>query len=251
MSVNDYLKNVLKEQEVLNGNIIHNKLKSCREEIEGKLKKIYGSKVKFYYGGSYGKKTMILLSYDLDIVIYFPPDENRTLKEIYNDVYSTLYDFDYNVHKKTVAIRIYKEDNFHIDVVPGRAQDFYYHYATLYKNGKDTTMQTSLKEHIDSVRDVRDIVKLMKLWRLRHSVPIETFPLEQLVVKALYQKRKDDYEYCIMTVLTFLRDRIIDIRVEDPANTNNIIEITPNDRFRILFIATNCLRAHSWCQIIY
>jgi len=249
MSINTYLKGILEQQAVSYGDPIHNKLTRHREEIEGILRKNYGYKPRIYYGGSWGKRTMIKLAYDLDIVIYFPPTETMNLRDIYNSVYSNLVNSGYRVYKKTVAIRIQYQD-FHIDVVPGQARDEDYYEATLYKNGEDTTMQTSLKKHIDSVREIRDTVKLMKIWRVQHSVPIETFPLEQIIAEALKWKSKNDYENCILSVLELLKNEILTIKVVDPAVPSNEVEISPHDRYQIKAIAENCL-TNSWQYVIY
>ncbi len=40
----------------------------------------------------------------------------------------------------------------HIDVVPGRALDAQYYEANLHRTDTGTTLKTSLKKHIDTVR---------------------------------------------------------------------------------------------------
>jgi hypothetical protein len=124
-----------------------------------------------------------------------------------------LIDADYRVNPKTVSLQLPYKGGFHIDVVPGRAQDNTYHYASLYKNGENSTMQTSIKIHIDSVRDSRNIIKLMKLWRFLHSLEWETFALEQTVLRALKGQRKDDYERCLIKVFEFIQNNILTIRL--------------------------------------
>ena len=56
-------------------------------------------------------------------------------------------------------------------------------------------MQTSLKIQIEYVRDsgAREIIKLMKLWRVRNSLAWKTIALEIAVIRALEGLRKDDY----------------------------------------------------------
>jgi len=99
------------------------------------------------------------------------------------------------VHPKTVALRLPYEGGFHIDVVPGRAQDATFRYATLFKNvNPPSTLQTSLKVHIDMVRKtgIRDTVKLMKLWRFRRRLYWSTLALEIAVAQALQGRDKTD-----------------------------------------------------------
>ena len=72
------------------------------------------------------------------------------------------------VNKKNVAWEIPFEGNFHIDVVPGRALDKDYYYANLYKKDSGQPLKTSLKKHIDTIRnaDRRNAIKLVKYWNI-------------------------------------------------------------------------------------
>ena len=249
MTGHEYLAGVLDSQKMQDEDLIT--LRQLRKEIEGVLREEYGSYPRFYYAGSYGKKTMIRASFDLDIVIYFPPTETSTLKTIYSFVHQTLIDSDYKVHPKTVSLQLPYEGGFHIDVVPGRAQDNTYQYATLYKNGENSTMQTSIKIHIDSVRDSRDIIKLMKLWRVCHSLEWKTFALEQTVVRALKGQRKNDYERCLIKVFEFFQDNILTIRLVDPANSNNVIEMSQQIRESVQQAAINAIAAKYWSEVVW
>jgi len=249
MTGHEYLAGVLNSQNMLLKDL--NTLRNLRQEIEGVLREEYGSYPRFYYAGSYGKKTMIRASFDLDIVIYFPPTETSTLKTIYNSVHQTLIDADYKVHPKTVSLQLPYEGGFHIDVVPGRAQDNTYQYATLYKNGENSTMQTSIKIHIESVRDSRDIIKLMKLWRICHSLEWKTFALEQTVLRALEGQRKNDYGRCLIKVFEFIQNNILSIRLVDLANSNNVIEMSQPIRKSVQQAAINAIAAKYWTEVVW
>lgn len=251
MTPHEYLSKVLELQKMLPQDLAT--LRRLRDEIEGILRSAYGIALRFYYGGSFGKATMIRSSYDLDIVTYFPPTNRRALKDIYNGVYRTLRNSGYTVQPKTVALCLPYDGGFHIDVVPGRAQDDSYYYATLYRNGEDTTMQTSIKAHIDSVSSTgcREIIKLVKVWRRCHSLEWETIALEQTVIRALYGLRKDNYGRSMWTVLEFIRDNILSIRLVNPANTNNIIELPDHTRRALRQAAINSLAASDWNQIVW
>ncbi len=249
MTGHQYLQNILIGQDLGENEL--NQLRSLREEIEGVLRDTFGSEPRFYYAGSYGKKTMIKEAYDLDIVMYFPSTVNYSVKDIYISVLRTLVNKKYPVHPKTVAIRIPSQGGFHIDVVPGKAQDVTYYYATLYKNGEYTTMQTSIKIHIDTVKPVKDIVRLVKLWRLRQNISWETFALEQTVVRALTGLNKDDLAKSTWNVFIFIRDNIERVRLIDPANSNNEIAMPTNTRLLLKAKATSATQAQNWGQIIW
>lgn len=251
MTGHEYLLTVLEKQKMLDRDLAT--LRKLRQEIEGVLWSEYSrNNPRFYYGGSYGKKTMIRENYDLDIVIYFPSQTNCTLQTIYDSVHQTLLNSRYIVHPKTVSLQLLYKDGFHIDVVPGRAQDATYQYATLYKNRKSSTMQTSLKVHIDSVRPYRDIIKLMKLWRIRQSLEWKTFAIEQTVIRAFKKyKPTDDYARCLLSIFQFIQDNFPQICLVDPANSNNIIEMSEATRDAVKQAAINSLNAQEWNDVIW
>ena len=252
VSGHTYLTGVLEEQTMPPISLL--RLRRLRDGIETRLRRTFGSAPRIYYGGSYGKDTMIKASFDLDIVMYLPPDDPRTLRQVFNGVHANLLKAGYAVKPKTVSLQLGPSNVFHVDVVPGKAQDNTYYYATLYKNvGQGSTMQTSIKKHIDTVSEsgARDIIKLMKLWRVRHAPFWKTFPLEQTVIRALHGRRKDDYEQCVLTVLEFIRDEVQDVRLVDPANSANVIEIPPLVRRRLKALAIGSLAAQYWRQVIW
>jgi hypothetical protein len=251
MTPHEYLVGVLNNQKMPSNEL--STLQRLRGEIEDNLRRVHGSTPRFYYGGSYGKDTLIREAYDLDIVMYFPSTENRSLRDLFYAVHQSLVNAKYIVQPKNVALRLPYQDGFHIDVVPGKAQDSNYQYATLYKSEEGSTRQTSIKVHIDSVRksDARETIKLMKLWRLRFNLPWQSFALEQTVIKALSSKRKDDYGTSMWTALEFIRDNILSLRLIDPANTNNVIEVSPTVRQQLRSQAMNSLGASNWSQIVW
>jgi len=253
MTGHEYLQKVLKGQEMRPETI--EMLQNLRNEIEGKLRSTFGSAPRFYYGGSYGKNTMIRESFDLDIVIYFPNSEARTCKALYTRVEESLVNTGFIVKRKNVALRLPYEGGFYIDIVPGKAQDSSYLYATLYLSEVDSTRQTSIKKHIDSVRksNIREIVKLMKLWRLRNSLEWSSFALEQTVIRALVGSRTlADFGDSVWKVLGFMASQqMLTVRLDDPANTNNIIDIPLPLRVSIRAFATQSLAKSNWQEIIW
>jgi len=230
-----------------------NKLQNARVGIETQLRIVYGSTPRIYYGGSYGKKTLIRASFDLDIVIYFPSTDYRSLSTIYNSVHQTLREANYFVNPKNVALRLPYQDGFHIDVVPGRAQDEIFYYATLYKNEEGSTRQTSIKIHIDNVRqsNAREIIKLMKLWRLRHTLDWMSFAIELTVIRALAGQAVYDYGDAMTKVLQFIYNNILTVRLVDPANSNNILEMPLYLRMILQNQAHISLNSTYWKDIVW
>jgi hypothetical protein len=250
LSAHEYLQGVLAKQAMRPADL--ETLRRLRAEIETCLRRVHGAAPRFYYGGSYGKNTLIRESFDLDIVMYFPSTETRSSKSLYYSVFKSLQDAKYVVRAQNVALRLPYDGGFHIDVVPGTAQDATFYYATLYKSEEDGTRQTSIKKHIDSVRqsDVRELIRLMKLWRYRNSFDWSSFALEQTTIRALAGTRSADLSVQMTKVREFIKDNILTVKLVDPANTNNEIEMPFGLRLQLKNAATQSLGFQNWQQVI-
>jgi len=178
-----------------------------------------------YFGGSRGKKTMIKESYDLDIVLYFPEKTNNSVQEIYNYVARYLGSSNYDIMPINVAIRVLKRENYHIDVVPAKRITGSEDSAFLWRNKIGKLLKTSVIQHIASIREFgrRDVIKLLKLWKVRNEVDFPSFILEQLIIRALNNNSDLSLNEAIIEVLEFISENIETIRLVDPANTNNIL----------------------------
>jgi tRNA nucleotidyltransferase (CCA-adding enzyme) len=165
MTNNEYLASILGQQNLTSAEL--DALRRLREQIEGQLSVLEGSP-RFYYGGSFGKRTMVKARYDLDLVMYWPHTATAySIGGIYTTVGNVLKKHWKYVNSKTVAWELPFEGGFHIDVVPGRALDAQYYEANLHRTDTGTTLKTSLKKHIDIVRNSgrADAIRLVKLWR--------------------------------------------------------------------------------------
>lgn len=206
-------------------------LESHKKEVTAFLREKFGTDPVIKYAGSHEKGTMICEKYDLDIVCYFPSSDNRSLKEIRDDVAQHLTE-KYLTTPKASAERIIDlkgataPDDFHIDVVPGRfiedSKDVFLHVSY----GEKERMQTNLKTHIDHIANSGcvPIIRLVKLWACRNHVDIKTFVLELFVVKILSgSQNKSDLKKSFIEVLQALRDKFRRTELEDPANSNNVV----------------------------
>lgn len=198
---------------------------------------------------------MIRDGFDLDIVIYWPHDCGYPLKDIFNAVGNVLKKHWNHVNPKTVSWELPFQGSFHIDIVPGRAMDGTFKYANLYRRDKDSSLQTSIKIHIDTVRDSgrRDLIRLMKLWRVKRGVPLKkSLALELISIEGCKGLQTDDLEKQMISALTYVRDHIMNARIIDPANSNNIVsdEISSSDRQQIRTAADSALRAQYWSHVL-
>jgi hypothetical protein len=258
MKPHSYLVSVLEKQRMKDWNL--DRLKSIRAQIRRDLEPINQYNPRFYNGGSYGKKTMIREAFDLDLVIYFPHTDSRSLKDMYSSVYESLDRAGYKMTPGRVALTLQLPNNpfpnkdFHVDVVTGKARDDKFYYADIYDILKESRRRTSLKMHIDNVREVRDVIKLMKLWIRRHSLNWQTFAMEQTVVRALKNKNTTDLGQCLEKVLVYTKSSIGKLRLIDPANSNNPIEIPVQKRWEIEQMANrsfNALQTGDWKSIVW
>ena len=250
MSNDDHLREVLRQQNLTDQEI--NGLRGLRDQIEGQLSALPG-RPRFYYAGSYGKKTMIRARYDLDIVVYWPDTSTDTLRKIYDDVGRTLMRHWNRVEPKNVSWELPFVGDFHIDVVPGRALDAGYYEANLYRGDTGRSLKTSVKRHIDTVRGSgrTDTIRLMKLWRERKGVPFKkSFLIEMLTIEACKGMRTDEIAPQVVAALTYVRENILACNIVDPANSNNPLsdDLTYEQKTSIRQMAQNALTG-SWAQV--
>ncbi|HID99100.1 MAG TPA: hypothetical protein EYP59_02270 [Thiotrichaceae bacterium] len=249
MTGHQYLCGVLEEERLTNMDF--SQLRNTRDRIERDLKPIRQYEPRIYYGGSYGKKTIIKDSFDLDIVIYFPHTDRRPLRNMYESVYHSLNQAGYRMQEQRVALTLQLSRQFHVDVVTGQAKNEDFYYADLYNIAEDSRMRTSLKMHIDDARQVKDTIKLMKLWIRRHSLGMQKFAMEQVVIRALGDKDESDLEMSFTTVLQYLKSSILNLKLVDLANSNNPIQISETQRRKIKEAADYSYRAESWEDVIW
>jgi hypothetical protein len=175
---------------------------------------------RIYYGGSFAKHTAIAAAFDLDIVVYFAAGRP---KDLYESVEARLRAAGHTVIRHNVALRLQYTPGWHVDVVPGLAQDASFEYADLWASDRAATRQTSLKRHIELARSGdREVVRLLKLWRARHVVPVSSFVLELAAARALRGVAGLNLDSRFRRVLELL-GRLEDIRLVDPANTANVV----------------------------
>lgn len=239
MTPHEYLTAVLEAQVLDEDGAELKALRQRRDEIESYLKEVFGSSPTIRYGGSQAKGTLIKDSYDLDLVCYFPRDDQDaggTLRQIFENVKTALEER-YVVVPKTSALRVQSRDHldFHVDVVPGRfIDDKTYDVFLHQRTGEKERLKTNIEKHIKHVREsgVRDAIKLSKLWRARHAVEVKTFVLELAVIDIL-QGTNVGIDGQLREVLESLRDDAGSVTIADPANpTGNDLSALWSDAVR-------------------
>jgi SMODS domain-containing protein len=240
MNPNEYLLKILDEQTLAEDGAELKRLRERREEVEDLLRADFGSSPTIRYGGSKAKGTMIKEAYDLDIICYFPRDDDDaggTLEDIFENVKKSLSK-KYIAIPKTSAIRLQSMNyqDFHVDVVPGRFVDDKKEDTFLYQaTGEKKRLKTNLGVHIEHVKGsgVVPTNRLTKLWRVRHGLSIRNFGLELITIEVAKAKKSSDLATQLQHVWCMLRDDIDSIKVEDPANpTGNDLSELLNESIR-------------------
>jgi hypothetical protein len=252
MSNDTYLRGLLDQQDLTMDE--EAALRGLRDTIEGQLRSGLNKIERVYYAGSFGKNTMIRELYDLDLVVYWANDCGFTLQDIYNAVGNELKKNWNVVRSKTVAWELPFDGGFHIDVVPGRALNATFKYANLYRTDTTTSLQTSIKVHIDTIRNSgrRDAIRLMKLWRQRKGIPFKkSLALELITIDGCSGVATDNLEKQLLTAFCYISEHILTSRSVDPANTNNVIsdEISYSDKLAIQAAAKAAIDARYWREV--
>lgn len=256
MNTNEYLKAVL-ENETLKEDSAEFKALVAEEGRVRKLLEAHfaGAKPVVKTGGSHAKGTMIKSNYDLDITCYFDradDDAGDSLEDIFENV-KTALESSYLVTPKTSSLRLESRDiqtkgkYTHVDVVPGRfidedkqTDDVFLHQT----NGKDR-LKTNLQTHIDFIRDSgrQEVIRLLKLWKMRNGLGLKTFALELMVVEVLSGTRTTDLESALRTFWEAIEDAESQLTIEDPANPegNDLSQFLEEHRHVLSVLASQAL----------
>jgi tRNA nucleotidyltransferase (CCA-adding enzyme) len=226
METNEYLREILKSQDLADDSDEMKDLRESRQKVESLLRESFPkASPTIRYGGSKAKGTLIKEYYDLDLIFYLPDDETsagETLKDIYENVRKAL-EKEYAVVPKTSALRVRSQQqvDLHVDVVPGRYTDDKKSDCFIYQaSAEKCRLKTNLDTHIAHVKNsgVVEAIRLLKLWKTRKGLRVKQFVFELLIIKLLKGKKDKPLADQLQHVLTEIKDAVDPIPVEDPAN---------------------------------
>jgi hypothetical protein len=251
---NKHLDDVLESHKMNHVDDLMQKYISKREELKDALNNKFGEEIisRAINSGSYAKHTAINTKFDIDICQPFKHHGFDTLEEMADAVFDYFNDeyFDDDIiSSKTRKQRVSTGLTFLIDgieiqmdVVPGR-ELLENDYSTtnrlnLYVRPKGldsaSTTQTSIQKHVDLIKgkgDERSIIRLLKNWKANKNKEVKSFFIELITIRAFEKANEipDDLWGKLEMVLEFIRDNVKTIRLEDPANSNNIVSDTMSD----------------------
>lgn len=236
LTANEYLENLLEESKIPEEEL--EAIRTKRDEVESVLRSHFGDKIlTIKYSGSIAKRTAINSSKDLDLAVHFKQGSYGSLKQMYEDTYEILLEHYNFVQKQNVSLGLLLQN---IDVVPGRRiEDGSNNDVNLYRKDTEGLIKTNLETHKDYIKNsnCRKIIRLLKIWKVSHSLRFKSFALEILVIKAL-----EDFEGTSLTartkkVLEFIESNVETIKLLDPANSNNNVS-NAIDEFKKIMLRT-------------
>jgi hypothetical protein len=206
------------------------------------------------YSGSYSKDTGVRGISDVDVFISLKSDTSNTLKEIYESLFSLAQSEVWSPRRQNVSVGV-TVDGTRGDLVPGRVQGGYQNYHSLYLRKRDSWTQTNVALHIDTVRNssrVREI-RAVKIWRMLHDLDFPSLYLELFTIRSLAGHSRSTLADNVLHALRTIGNSLASTRIEDPANTNNIVsdDLTATEKQRIAGLAAESARQQYWRDIIW
>jgi hypothetical protein len=223
--------------------------------VAGPLRSWAGAQLNaLQYSGSYAKETGVRGISDVDVFISLKSDTTETLKEIYNSLYNLAQRQGWTPRLQNVSVGV-TSSGTRGDLVPGKVQAGYQNYHSLYLRKRDSWTQTNVALHVDTVREsvrVREI-RAIKIWRLLRNLEWPSLYLELFTIQALTGHSRISLADNVLHVLRSIGTSLTSTRIEDPANTNNVLsdELTVLEKQRIAALAAQSARESNWGTIIW
>jgi hypothetical protein len=174
--------------------------------------------------GSFSKGTANASGTDIDLFISLSDQTPETLKEVYESLFVHLQQQGYAPKRQNVSINI-RVNNYDVDLVPAKRQNYMTSDHSLYVRRKDTWKKTNIDTHIAHVTAARrqQEIRIIKLWRNQKGLDFPSFYVELAVIRALQFEFFLPLSRRVVKCLEYFRDSLPTAQVVDPANTNNSI----------------------------
>lgn len=206
------------------------------------------------YSGSYAKETAVHGVSDVDIFISLKADTKNTLKEIYDGLYSLAQKSGWSPRLQNVSVGVTIGET-RGDLVPGKVLSGYKNYHSLYLRKTDSRRQTNVALHFQTVHDsgrLREI-RAIKIWRLHNNLEWPSLYLELFTIQALSGRPRTALADNVLHVLRSAGTSLALTRIEDPANTNNVLsdDLSGPEKQQIADLALRSAQEPSWGSIIW
>lgn len=225
---------------------------ATRAHVETVMRAAFSSSLRSVeVAGSVAKGTNIAGDSDLDLFVSLSRGSG-VLADVYADVRNVAHRMGWSPIEQNVSIGAWIS-GYKIDLVPGRVQDGYRVWHSLYRRKARSWVQTNVVEQIRYVRRSgrASHIRAMKLWRRRYGVSIPSFALELAVISACRGLR-GGIANDLLSCLHSLSSGFERMRLEDPANTNNNLQddLTIAERRAVATAAQRALAARTWTEML-
>lgn len=252
---NKHLEEVLESHKLKHIQAKMDKFDEKRDKVKDVLETKFSGKIvtRAINSGSKAKHTAINLKFDVDICQPFKYKSFDTLEKMADalfDFFQNEFEDEHFVKYKTRKQRVSVGITFNIDgeelqmdITPGRelSEDDYKdtNRLNLYVRPKGldpaTSTQTNIQKHVDHIKgkgDERKIARLLKIWKCnKGKKELKSFFIELITIRAFDNQSTMPptiWEKLELT-LRYIRDNVQAIRLEDPANSNNVVSNTLTD----------------------
>lgn len=243
MTTGQYLAELLKSQRLTENQRFN--LSNLYDNISSIVETELGDTAIHRIGGSQKKGTEISSAYDLDIQVLCPRKHPWNVEEIFEGVGNVLNRYGKWPQRRKVAWEIPFEGNFHIDVVPGKYYQANLTQVTLWDSGREEGKNINLMKHYKRLKGsgLHDYIRLLKLWKHRKGVPLPTYLLENMLLRAFDGTRPGGLENGLYTALEYIYKQIPSISMVDPENKAYVISgsLSGDDRQTIRGLAGQAL----------
>lgn len=206
------------------------------------------------FSGSYAKDTAIHGTSDVDLFISLRQDTPGNLGDIHEKLVSYLQALGYSPRPQNVSVGVTFQ-GFLVDLVPARRQDPFSTDHSLFFRKRQTWKKTNVQTHINTVVNSGrlDEIRATKIWRKLNRLDFPSFYLELTVIEALRGKWSGRPAENFLAVLDYLSSRFPIARVDDPANSANIIsdDLTTAEKQTVAGAAKVSRAKDKWEQIIW
>ncbi len=185
-----FLASVLRQETMdsLEDRVAITNLRAVQSVIEQACKELSPHIDRIFLAGSLAKETAVKGSSDYDFFISIKNSYTKSMCEIFNDLHDCLAIFFGHeaVRKQNVSIGLTLGDPS-IDIVPGKQQNEYSDYHTIWKNKTQSWTKTNVQKQIDNVRrsGCAPYIRLIKVWRNCWRLDFPSINLELSVLDTL------------------------------------------------------------------
>jgi hypothetical protein len=114
--------------------------------------------------------------------------------------------------------------------------------------------QTNVALHVDTPNSGRSReIRAIKTWRVLHGLEFPSLYLELFTIQSLAGHSYSTLAANVLHVLRGISSSLPSSRIEDPANSNNILsdDLTRAEKQAIATVASQSAREQSWGRIIW